>query len=441
VGQVSCNCPRADGDRIFSFVTERHFFAYHITGIRILITGRPLRAGIARAHAPCSRITDLITGAKQSVVGTGGIIRRVCAGIIDLVAGIHGTVNAVIAVGRCARLAGAGSGITGLGTVAELGIVAVRVNRAPGWGYTLAGLRITLLIWATLHRRKDAAGDRIAAVGGAQIPIVTDQGFTRLAIVDRIAGFDAVADIAVVAGCVIGRVDTGIIGLVAGIRGTNNPVIAVGRCARLAGAGRGITSLRTVAEKSIIAVRVNRALGLRLAFSVGRITLLTGGALHRCIGATGQWIAAVGGAQIAIVTIQRCTRLAIVDRIAGFGAVADVAVVAGCVIGRVDTGIVDLVAGIHGTDHPVIAVNIRTRLAGSGSRVTGLGTVAEKAIIAVRVNRALGLRLAYSVGRITLLTGGTLHRYIGATGQWIAAVGGAKFPIVAIQICTRLATG
>jgi hypothetical protein len=50
-------------------VTDGHFSGYHITSIRILITGRPFRAGIARAHAPAgSRITDLITGAEQSVV-------------------------------------------------------------------------------------------------------------------------------------------------------------------------------------------------------------------------------------------------------------------------------------------------------------------------------------------------------------------------------------
>ena len=97
MGQVSCNCPRADGDRIFSFVTNCHFFADDITGIRLLITGRPFRTGIARAHAPGSRITDLITGAEQSVVRTGAIIGRIRAGIIDLVAGIHGTADAVIA--------------------------------------------------------------------------------------------------------------------------------------------------------------------------------------------------------------------------------------------------------------------------------------------------------------------------------------------------------
>jgi len=111
-------------------VTDGHFFADHITGIRILITYHPFRAGIARAHAPGSRITDLITGAEQCVVRTGGIIRRVRTFIVDLIAGIHGTVNPVITVGRRTRLAGAGSDVTGLITIAEHAIVAVRVNGA-----------------------------------------------------------------------------------------------------------------------------------------------------------------------------------------------------------------------------------------------------------------------------------------------------------------------
>jgi hypothetical protein len=210
-------------------VTEGHFFRYHITRIRILITGRPFRTGITRAHAPGSRITDLITGTEQAVVRTGGIIRRVRTGIVDLVTGIHGTVHPVVAVNWRTRLAGAGSGVTGLRTVAEHAVVAVRVIHAIGWGYTLAGLRITLLIWATIHRRKDATGHRIATVGCAQIAVVAIQWCTGLAIVHRVAGLDAVTDVAVVAGSVIRRVYTGIVDLVTGIHGTVDAVIAIGR--------------------------------------------------------------------------------------------------------------------------------------------------------------------------------------------------------------------
>jgi hypothetical protein len=111
-------------------MTDCHFSTYHITGIRILITGRACRTWVARAYAPCGRVTGLLTGAEQPVVWTGEIIRCICTFIVDLVAGIHSTVNAVAAVGRCAVLAGAGSCVTGFRTVAEKSIIAIRIKRA-----------------------------------------------------------------------------------------------------------------------------------------------------------------------------------------------------------------------------------------------------------------------------------------------------------------------
>jgi hypothetical protein len=111
------------------YVTDSHFSTYHITGIRILITGRSFRAWIASAHAPCSRITDLISGAEQPVIGTGKVIRRICTDIVGLVAGIHGTVDPVITVRRRTCLAGAGSNVTGLNTGAEEAVIAFRVIR------------------------------------------------------------------------------------------------------------------------------------------------------------------------------------------------------------------------------------------------------------------------------------------------------------------------
>ena len=49
VSQMCENCRCTNGDRIFAFVTERHFFScYRIAGIRILITGRAFRARITR---------------------------------------------------------------------------------------------------------------------------------------------------------------------------------------------------------------------------------------------------------------------------------------------------------------------------------------------------------------------------------------------------------
>jgi hypothetical protein len=379
-------------------MTDCHFSGYHITGIRILITGgHPFGAGIARTLTPCINITNRITGAEQPVVRTGKIIRRIHADIVELVTGIHGTVDSVITVDRRARQAGASSGITGLRTVAEESIIAVCINRALGLRLAYSVCRITLFTNRTFHRHKEATGDRIAIVGCAKVSIVAIQRRTCLAIVDRIAGFGTGADVAVVAGSVIWRVCTRIVGLVAGICGTTNPVITVRWRTHLAGAGSGVTGLCTITEHGIIAIRINRTLGRCLALSVCRVTLLTSRTFHGYIGATGQRITAIVCTKIPIVAVQRRTCLAIVDRIAGFSAVADVVVVAGSIIRRVHTCIAGLVAGIHGAANPVITVRRRTRLAAASSGVTGLLAVAEKSIITVRVNRTIGLRLAYTV--------------------------------------------
>jgi hypothetical protein len=111
-------------------MTDCHFPGYHITSIRILITGGyPFGAGIASAHAPCRRITYLITRAEQPVVRTGNIIRCVYADILKLITGIFGTVDFIITVDRRTRLTRAGSSITGLRTITEKSIIAVHVIR------------------------------------------------------------------------------------------------------------------------------------------------------------------------------------------------------------------------------------------------------------------------------------------------------------------------
>jgi hypothetical protein len=111
-------------------MTDCHFSGYHITGIRILITGgHPFGARIARTHTPCIKITDLITGAEQPVVRTGKIIRRVHADIVELITGIHGTVDSVITVYICTRLT-LKCVITGFLSITEESIIAVRINCA-----------------------------------------------------------------------------------------------------------------------------------------------------------------------------------------------------------------------------------------------------------------------------------------------------------------------
>jgi hypothetical protein len=81
----------------------------------------------------------------------------------------------------------------------------------------------------------------------------------------RITGLGTVAKQVVIAICIIWHLYTGIVAFVTGIVGAGDSVVAVGRCAGLAGAGSGVTGLRTVAEHAIITVRVNRALRRHLA--------------------------------------------------------------------------------------------------------------------------------------------------------------------------------
>jgi hypothetical protein len=181
-------------------VTDSHFS--HITHIRIFVANRAFRAGITRAHASGSRITDLITGTEQSVVRTCRIVGGVHTGVIDLVAGIHGTADAVIAVGRRTRLAGAGSGITGLRTVAELAVVTLRVDRALGLRLAYSVCWVTLLTGRTCYWRIDASRYWIAAIGCAQVPIVAIKWCTGLTGAGSTTELRTVADVVVVALCV-----------------------------------------------------------------------------------------------------------------------------------------------------------------------------------------------------------------------------------------------
>jgi len=115
----------------------------------------------------------------------------------------------------------------------------------------------------------------------------------------------------------------------------------------LAGAGSGITGLRTVAEQAVVTVRIHRALGRGYTLSGTRIALLTGGTLHRYIGATAHWIAAVRCTQIPIVADKRSTGLAGANSITELSTVTDVSVVTvrvNCAFGCCTIGII-LVVG------------------------------------------------------------------------------------------------
>jgi len=106
--------------------------------------------------------------------------------------------------------------------------------------------------------------------------------------------------------------------------------------------------------------------------------------------AASQWITAVGCAKVAIIAIQRRAWLAIVYRIAGFGTVADVVVVAVAIIGCIQTVIDARVAGVVGTGDTIIANWRDAGYAIAGGGVTGFGTITEQAIITISINCALG---------------------------------------------------
>jgi len=94
-------------------------------------------------------------------------------------------------------------------------------------------------------------------------------------------------------------------------------------------------------------------------------------------GATSAWFK-----HDAVVHVDRCAGLAVVDRVAGLGPVAERAVVTEAVVRRVDHDVVDLVAGVVGAADAVVYVDRCAGLAVVG-RVAGLGPVTELAVVAV----------------------------------------------------------
>src|SRR5207244_592315 len=130
------------------------------------------------------------------------------------------------------------------------------------------------------------------------------------------ARLGAVAELPVVAGAVLRRMDAGIgRGATAGWH-ARSPSVAARWCAGLAAGGRA-ARLGAVAELPVVAGAVLR----RMDAGIGR-------------GAT-----AVSRAGNPIVAARRCAGLAAEGRAARLGAVAEVAVVAGAVLRRMDAGI------------------------------------------------------------------------------------------------------
>jgi len=126
VTQVGARRIRVDSNRSSIFrvasrdVTERHLVV-PVAAVRVLIAGRLGWTRISRAHTALDESTDLLPGAKESVVWTEVVVRRVHAELLDLVAGVESAVDAVTAVDRRAGLAGPRA-VAGLVAIAELSI-------------------------------------------------------------------------------------------------------------------------------------------------------------------------------------------------------------------------------------------------------------------------------------------------------------------------------
>src|SRR6187549_1472676 len=98
-------------------------------------------------------------------------------------------------------------------------------------------------------------------------------------------------------------------------------------------------------------------------------------ATHGTVLATERRVAAVCGAGVRVVTIQRCAGLATEGKVASFGAVADLPVVASSVARLMCASLGRLVAGVLGARNAIVAVDRGAGHAAAGQAL--LGAVAE----------------------------------------------------------------
>lgn len=235
------------------------------------------------------------------------VVGRVHTRIGGFVTGIGGTRNAVVAVHRGSGLA-AERGMTDFRAVAILPIAAGAIA-----GGELAGIR-----------------GFVAGVGGAAHAVIANHGRPRLAALRGMAGFGSVAVQPIAANAVDRRMDAGIGRLVARVSGAGDAVIAIGGSARLT-TQRGVTGFHAIAPQAVIAKAV---------------TWLVDAVIAR-------FVAGIDRTSNVIVAISRCSRLAPVNGMADFVAVAPLPVAAGRMVGGMGAGISPLVAGIHGAGNAV----------------------------------------------------------------------------------------
>ena len=343
-------------------------------------SGLAIVVGIAQLNT----VTELTVVANAVVSCMGALV-------VDLIAGVERTRNAVVAIGHCARL-------TTVHRVANFIAVAIQ----------------TVIAESVVRRVHTHVRVFVTRIHSTVNGVITIRRGTRQATVDRIAHFRPVTIQAVAARAVVRRIGTHICVFVALIDRARNSVVAIGRRASLATEHRiaefnAVAELRVVARTvigrinadvvdfvaridstthSVIAVRRGTGLAIveRIAClrAVAVLTVRTVGVHRKVVTRVGRLVTGVCSTRNVIVAIGRRTGLAIVDRVAKLYAIAVHAVVARSVIRGVDTDVIRLVARVVGTAHAIITVGRRAGLAIINC-VTELDAVAEVSVVTQRI--------------------------------------------------------
>lgn len=229
-----------------------------------------------------------------------------------------------------------------------------------------------------------ATGDRIAAIGGADIAVIAIEGSPGLtAPVRRVACFRAGADIVVVAigvrraagfalrnaGIARGAPEGPLRAAADSIRGSTDLSVRTGNC----GAGAGPSGADIAGRTGRIVVAGIRIVLVRTA-RLG--------------------VAAVGGAGIVVVAIKRGTgKAAIARRIAGLGAVADIVVAAVRIRGAAGLALRDAGIAWLAPDRPFCAI---------ANPVDGIALLARGALDGGAGTDGVQTHIAYGASQVVI---------------------------------------
>ena len=396
---------------------------------------------VARLAVKC-RIANFHAVAELTVAAQA-VVRRIVAGIGRLVAGIYRTADAVIAVRRGAALAIIDR-IADFDTIAEAAVVADGIIRRIHAGFRLLVTRVDRAAYAVVTVDRDGS----------------------LATVDRIADLRTVTEHAVVTEAVIRRIRA-TAGFVAHVNRAGDAVIAIGRRAGLA-VVNGIADFHAVTLKAVAASRIVRQVVARIGVfvagvdrtrdaviavrchtgltivcriadfnAVTELTIGTDTVIRRVVTRVGVFVAGINRAAYAVIAVGRRARLAVIDRVANFDTVTELAVGADAVIRRVVAGVGVLVAGINRATDAVIAIRCHACLA-IVDRIADFHTVTVQPVgantVVRRVVTGVGVLVA-GIDRATyaVITVGRRTRN--------AAVAKADFDAVAVVSVIALTVG